>query len=694
MDQHKGKDNSGLNSLIHSMILDHTLGDSTADSGTLKFESSDMNNNSIWSMHHDHYASPNPLQSLFGIQSLGTGLTPTPTNENMNLAAANSPSVSSAMQTPKTNLEAAGFRAIRSSQHSGRKSGNTSMGSEPMDSSGISSGTDLSDSIFGGEGGQQQQQKTAASQAESAQHQQQQAHQSPHQQQQQQSNNRQFNHQQQQHHQASSLTEAQKAQMQSQAALAQLLSNPAVSVAYGQQQQPPLVPPGAAAATGFNQDLIRAYWLEEMRRQQQETQLQLYSAELLKLFNTGSQYPYQWPGNNPAAAAAAAAAAASVIGSSAQLPGAPGAGGPPSAAAAAAAAAANQSLRAVTSSEQQMEGAAGSSLALAAAAAASGARGGGAGQPNYHEEVSSMAALYRNLMTNSDDEIEKAASFYRNSASTSDAHHHWSGKLPVRVYKNAIFSRKVFLGGVPWDVSDLDLQQAFLRFGTLQVLWPAREASNVQIRSSPRGYCYLIFDQELSVRNLLKQCTRDATNIGEYYFKISSSKMKAKEVQVIPWCINDSQFTKQGSHRLDAKRTVFIGALHGMITAEALATIMNDLFGNVAFAALDTDKYKYPIGSGRVAFTSQRSYMKAVQANFVEVRTAKFTKTIQIDPYLEDSMCNHCFVSPGIYFCRAFECFRYFCPSCWNLWHGNGSDQVYSHKPLRRTFKTNLPDKK
>uniref|UniRef100_A0A1I8IV44 RRM domain-containing protein n=1 Tax=Macrostomum lignano TaxID=282301 RepID=A0A1I8IV44_9PLAT len=580
MDQHKGKDNSGLNSLIHSMILDHTLGDSTADSGTLKFESSDMNNNSIWSMHHDHYASPNPLQSLFGIQSLGTGLTPTPTNENMNLAAANSPSVSSAMQTPKTNLEAAGFRAIRSSQHSGRKSGNT--------------------------------------------------------------------------------------------------------VAYGQQQQPPLVPPGAAAATGFNQDLIRAYWLEEMRRQQQETQLQLYSAELLKLFNTGSQYPYQWPGNNPAAAAAAAAAAASVIGSSAQLPGAPGAGGPPSAAAAAAAAAANQSLRAVTSSEQQMEGAAGSSLALAAAAAASGARGGGAGQPNYHEEVSSMAALYRNLMTNSDDEIEKAASFYRNSASTSDAHHHWSGKLPVRVYKNAIFSRKVFLGGVPWDVSDLDLQQAFLRFGTLQVLWPAREASNVQIRSSPRGYCYLIFDQELSVRNLLKQCTRDATNIGEYYFKISSSKMKAKEVQ----------FTKQGSHRLDAKRTVFIGALHGMITAEALATIMNDLFGNVAFAALDTDKYKYPIGSGRVAFTSQRSYMKAVQANFVEVRTAKFTKTIQIDPYLEDSMCNHCFVSPGIYFCRAFECFRYFCPSCWNLWHGNGSDQVYSHKPLRRTFKTNLPDKK
>lgn len=66
--------------------------------------------------------------------------------------------------------------------------------------------------------------------------------------------------------------------------------------------------------------------------------------------------------------------------------------------------------------------------------------------------------------------------------------------------------------------------------------------------------------------------------------------------QVIPWVISDSQYTKSGPYRPDTKRTVFIGALHGMITAEALVTIMNDLFGNVVFAALDTDRYKYPIG--------------------------------------------------------------------------------------------------
>lgn len=42
--------------------------------------------------------------------------------------------------------------------------------------------------------------------------------------------------------------------------------------------------------------------------------------------------------------------------------------------------------------------------------------------------------------------------------------------------------------------------------------------------------------------------------------------------------------------------SIFVGALHGMITARALFTIFNDLFGNVSYAALDTDKYHYPIG--------------------------------------------------------------------------------------------------
>lgn len=71
----------------------------------------------------------------------------------------------------------------------------------------------------------------------------------------------------------------------------------------------------------------------------------------------------------------------------------------------------------------------------------------------------------------------------------------------------------------------------------------------------------------------------------------------AEQVQVIPWVISDSNYVRCPSQRLDPSKTVFVGALHGMLNAEALASIMNDLFGGVMYAGIDTDKHKYPIGN-------------------------------------------------------------------------------------------------
>ena len=49
---------------------------------------------------------------------------------------------------------------------------------------------------------------------------------------------------------------------------------------------------------------------------------------------------------------------------------------------------------------------------------------------------------------------------------------------------------------------------------------------------------------------------------------------------------------------------------------------------NGKFSGIDTDKNKYPIGSGRVTFNNYDSYVRAVQAAFVNIKTPKFSKKV------------------------------------------------------------------
>jgi len=277
--------------------------------------------------------------------------------------------------------------------------------------------------------------------------------------------------------------------------------------------------------------------------------------------------------------------------------------------------------------------------------------------------------------------LERAARQYRSAASVCEASCTWSGQLPPRsstAGPNSSYSTKIFLGGVPWDISEQTLIQAFAEFGDVRVEWPGRDYT-----SPPKGYLYLVFQEEGDVTDLLAKCSQDYNTRDSYYYKISSRRMRSKEVQIIPWVLTDSNFIRCPSPRLDPQKTVFVGALHGMMTAQGLALVFNDLFGGVVYAGLDTDKFKYPIGSGRVTFNNNKSYMKAVAAAFIEIKTPRFCKKVQVDPYLEDTLCSVCGLKQGPYFCRELECFNYFCHGCWDDHH----KARQMHKPLMRNIR-------
>ena len=74
-----------------------------------------------------------------------------------------------------------------------------------------------------------------------------------------------------------------------------------------------------------------------------------------------------------------------------------------------------------------------------------------------------------------------------------------------------------------------------------------------------------------------------------------------------------------------------------------LQTLVNQ-FEIFHFIGIDTDKHKYPIGSARVTFDNNCSYINAVSAAFIDIKTAKFSKKVNILVRFELLKMN-CFLS-------------------------------------------------
>uniref|UniRef100_A0A8R1I8I1 Cytoplasmic polyadenylation element-binding protein 3 n=1 Tax=Caenorhabditis japonica TaxID=281687 RepID=A0A8R1I8I1_CAEJA len=293
----------------------------------------------------------------------------------------------------------------------------------------------------------------------------------------------------------------------------------------------------------------------------------------------------------------------------------------------------------------------------------------------------------------------------RQSVNSQQSSASWHGELPPRDYTSPTFSRKIFVGGVPWDITEAALKDSFGEFGSCAVEWPGQEARyrsgqsnvmppNANLRAHSKysgqattGYVYMIFEDERAVAALLHECSQEIGGAGEWYFKIRAQRSKSTEirqVQIIPWVTSDSLYCHEESILevgIEPKRTVFVGALHGMMTAQVLHSIMEDCFGCVECVQLDTDKFKYPIGSGRVTFREHGAYFKAIEIGYLHVHTSKFRKRVQIDPFLESTSCMVCNLEPAHCFCRNRNCFKYYCHSCWSIDHGKDT-VVDVHVPV------------
>ena len=101
--------------------------------------------------------------------------------------------------------------------------------------------------------------------------------------------------------------------------------------------------------------------------------------------------------------------------------------------------------------------------------------------------------------------LERAAKQNRNAASVSEVACTWSGQLPPpgRSRGPPLYSTKVFLGGVPWDLTERCVQQAFRQFGPVKVEWPGKGKGNEE--GAPKGYVYLVLEKEGAVPALLSQ---------------------------------------------------------------------------------------------------------------------------------------------------------------------------------------------
>lgn len=270
------------------------------------------------------------------------------------------------------------------------------------------------------------------------------------------------------------------------------------------------------------------------------------------------------------------------------------------------------------------------------------------------------------------------------------------------VSQEPLYSRKVFIGGLPIDVTDEEVWATFGSFGKVLIDWPRRPEHNnarggdmydVEMGRrnlrSVSGYVFLVFTNERSVQELVNACEFYE---NKFYLQLSSPTMNDKAVQVRPWRLSDIDYFCDESSSVDHRRTVFIGGVPRPTRASDLARSLEDYYGKVSYVGIDIDpELKYPKGAARVTFATAQSFVRAISGRFVQVTHAETNKRVEIKPYvMEDQHCDECLGklckhNYAPYFCGDASCLQYYCEVCWDRMHYEMENNRTEHKPMVRT---------
>ncbi|CAJ0606534.1 unnamed protein product [Cylicocyclus nassatus] len=258
-----------------------------------------------------------------------------------------------------------------------------------------------------------------------------------------------------------------------------------------------------------------------------------------------------------------------------------------------------------------------------------------------------------------------------------------------------VFARKVFVGGLPIDVTEDEIWQTFSVFGNVLVDWPRRpDGSSSRDEDTGRGsrsmtgYVFLVFEEERSVQYLVSECHKED---DRYYLFVSSPTMRDKPVQVRPWRLADMDFISNPRTLMDPRRTVFIGGVPRPTRAGELAECLERLYGPVCYVGIDIDpELKYPKGAARVTFVTTQAFIAAINGRFVHVHHGESQKRVEIKPYvMDEQMCDHCEGKQcssryAPYFCGDVDCLQYYCENCWDRVHYHPGSRRSEHRPLVR----------